>query len=288
MIAKRSLGCDLRDVPINKRFRRDLSDAMLANELSAARIGSLASNATLAGAAHVGDLGTRGTGANPSRDLIRRLLKGSQWPEPYFAAVEVVNPTTNDVEEHYLPFMLPHEVIHNICRLNANRVKTHRRDLLDSRDLEHLNLVEQATQAPPGSLLGVGLWLDGVTTKWDRSQSLDVVTLAFPGWAGEFKNVRIPLFAIEHRFVRKVRTSDRVLEVLRWSLTQAFVGQFPTGRHDGQPWMQTDTRRKKRTGALSTKASLCRVMGAGRCGKKSSGSPSTTSASGSVGVVGPW
>ena len=65
------------------------------------RVGPLAADATLAGAANVGDLGERGTGPDASRDMLRRLLKGSKWPT-------VLNPTTGDDEVHTLPMVLPH------------------------------------------------------------------------------------------------------------------------------------------------------------------------------------
>ena len=32
--------------------------------------------------------------------------------------------------------------------------------------------------------IGIGLWLDGVTTKWDRTESLDMVTMGLPGLTG--------------------------------------------------------------------------------------------------------
>ena len=73
--------------------------------------------------------------------------------------------------------------------------------------------------------------------------------------------MRIPLFAIESRFVVKGTTFDDVLDVIRWSLVQCFVGSFPSCRHDGEPWTQSDTRRKNMKGSLLTKSTLCRVLG---------------------------
>ena len=103
MLSKRSLGCEMRQVPVAKRFRRDLSDVMLANELSAHRVGHLAHTAALAGASHVDDLAAIGQNANPSRDLLRRLLKGSKWPTLYHAAITVQNPVNGDLQQHHLP-----------------------------------------------------------------------------------------------------------------------------------------------------------------------------------------
>ena len=169
MFAKRSLGCDLREVPVAKRFRLDLADALLANELSGQRVGTMATNAALAGAANVSDLGARGSGDHACRNMIRRLLKGSKWPDLYHAPVTVVSPVSGDDEVHFLPMCLPHEVVQVICTRNPDRQRTHGRAGLDAKDLHHLDLVETQCGVAPGSVLGLGLWLDGVATKWDRT-----------------------------------------------------------------------------------------------------------------------
>ena len=155
MISKRSMGCELREVPLAKRFRQNLADALLANELSARRVGSLASDAALAGAAHVQDIADRGTqeGRNASRDLLRRLLKGNQWPDLYFAPITVLSPLTGADEQHDLAMMLPHEVIEVVCRLNQDRSKTHAREAMDVKDLAHLRHVEGQTSVPAGTFV---------------------------------------------------------------------------------------------------------------------------------------
>ena len=75
MISKRSLGCELRHVPLAKRFRRNLADTYLGNELSASRTVSLAGDAVLAGTQNVADIATAAHPKNQARDLMRKLLK---------------------------------------------------------------------------------------------------------------------------------------------------------------------------------------------------------------------
>ena len=72
-------------------------------------------------------------------------------------------------------------------------------------------------------MIGIGLWLDGVATKWDRTESLDVVTMGLPGLTGRWKALRVLLFVVHHSWVFKHRTVDDVLGLLRWSMDQAAV-----------------------------------------------------------------
>lgn len=261
MIAKRSMGCDVRDLPQGKRFRANLCDLMLSNEITFRRGRSLAEDAMAAGAGQVEDVARAGTPKNEKRNILRRLLKGSKWPQLYWAPVRVQEPTTREVDTVLLPIMLPHELVHAICMVNLDRCKTHSRSHCDSKDLEHLRLVEESTGAEGGTFLGLGLWLDGIACKWDRSQSLDVIVVSFPGWPDRWSQVRVPIFALEHAYTLKDTTFDDVLRVVTWSLKQAFIGMWPTTRHDGSAWLATDSRRCKKRGELATRATLCRVVG---------------------------
>ena len=59
----------------------------------------------------------------------------------------------------------------------------------------------------------------------------------FPGLGDEYANLRLPLFAINKKFLAKGgKTLDDVCEVLRWSFVCMATGQMPTARHDGSPW----------------------------------------------------
>ena len=98
--------------------------------------------------------------------------------------------------------------------------------------------------------IGIGLWLDGVTTKWDRTERLDMVTMGLPGLTGRWKALRVPLFVVDHSWV------------LRWSMDQAAVGVMPQSLHDGSAWSATDVWRKRRAGRqLLCRGPVCQVTG---------------------------
>ena len=43
---------------------------------------------------------------------------------------------------------------------------------MDAMDIRHLTHVETTENLAPGSLLGLGLWLDGVACRWDGALGL--------------------------------------------------------------------------------------------------------------------
>eukprot|EP00969_Alexandrium_andersonii_P313585 13854598-Alexandrium_andersonii.AAC.1 len=87
------------------------------------------------------------------------------------------------------------------------------RESMDPMDVRHLTNAETKGGLPVGSLLGLGLWLDGVACRWDRSETLDCITMSFPGFPDRWRNVRLPLAVLEHKFVSQ-HTMDDLLDIL--------------------------------------------------------------------------
>ena len=112
------------------------------------------------------------------------------------------------------PILLPHEIVHVLGVRNPDRARFLCRAGFDDLDLRQMRSIEAGTGEPDGTFLGVAIWMDGIACKWDRSQSLDLIVLSFPGWAGKWPNVPIPIAAVEHRYVVKQHTMDDILEVL--------------------------------------------------------------------------
>ena len=110
--------------------------------------------------------------------------------------------------------------------------------------------------------LGVGLWADGVPCNWDRSHSLECVSMFFPGWADTFRQVRIPLLVIQKRFVCQQGTFDDVCEVLKYSFDCLATGVLPKTRHAGEAWHATDSKRKHWGGKpIGIQGVLCEIRG---------------------------
>ena len=79
--------------------------------------------------------------------------------------------------------------------------------------------------------MSLGLWCDGVPCNWDRNKSIETVSLNFPGLAGEYRSMRIPLCSILRDHISE-HTFDDIMEVLAWSLTACGTGDAPPIRHD--------------------------------------------------------
>eukprot|EP00974_Lingulodinium_polyedra_P074405 7210657-Lingulodinium_polyedra.AAC.1 len=161
-------------------------------------------------------------------------MKRSRWPTTYECPVRVLDLRSKEVVTKPIPILLPHEIVHAIAGRNPDRAKLLSRDGFDELDAQQIRKVESGTGVREGTFLGLAMWIDGICCKWDRSQSLTVVVLSFPGWAGRWSNVRIPIAAVEARYIIKKDTMDDILEVVAWSLRAAFMGWFPARRHDGE------------------------------------------------------
>ena len=143
-------------------------------------------------------------------------------------------------------------------RKNATNEAILARTSFDTMDIEYMAGLE--------GKVGCHSWIDAWSrpvarrraARWDRTESIDTVVLSFPGWAGLWRDARIPLAAIEHSHVIKNTTHD-TLAILKWSLFQAFLGQYPQSRHDGTPWTKADDKRKRLAGGIGCQRALIRI-----------------------------
>lgn len=125
MFQKRGVEEKLASMPDKKRFKADLCDAFLSNEISATRADRLLRNAEIAGVSNVSDL-TKSFRARPSskgnvsRNLRRRMMKHSRWPKPYYALIDCLDPNTGCEKKMWVPLWLPHEVVHCLGAASRN------------------------------------------------------------------------------------------------------------------------------------------------------------------------
>ena len=107
------------------------------------------------------------------------------------------------------------------------------------------------------SAIGIGLWGDGVPTKFDRSESLECLTMNLPGPA-DAKNMRIPITCINKKFIVKGHTWEAVCAVVAWSFQVLASGVMPACDHTGKP---LTGRRAKWAGKPVPKALLVQFRG---------------------------
>ena len=129
--------------------------------------------------------------------------------------------------------LLIHEVVAALAAKNPGNIEFKSRVSMAATCRMHLEGIERSTGIDPGEVLGCGLWLDGVCCKWDRSETLEMACLSFPGLPGKWANLRIPLFGIKAAWVMKHNTIDDLLAVQKESLKAAILNVHWIKRPDG-------------------------------------------------------
>jgi len=163
------------------------------------------------------------------------------------------------VERKPIANLLIHEVVAALVKFNKldHLLRT---DGMEPRTRDHLESVR--TELGLDELLGIGIWLDGVPCNWDRSQSLEVITMNLPGLLGHGRNLRIPLAVLPKECVATKETFDDLMEIIVWSLKHLALGKHPVARHDGEPWRPDEGLRKARGGDdIGVRGALVEVRG---------------------------
>ena len=256
MLSKSKRPYDASEMSPGKRLRANVVDLYANNVLAASRCQELINDASGAGASGLGDL-RRQRSQNTSRFLRKAFEKRSQWPKDYWAQVRVKKPKTDEEEWSWCALCLPHEYLQMLARLGDREV-LHDRAGLAAASLAHL----QSCEAKAGQqLVAMGLWGDGVPTQWDRTETVEAVSLNLPGQSGKWAPMRLPVTAFPRRRVSE-NTWDDVLSVVAWSLQHAAVGVHPSCRHDGSAWLSSDRLRAKSSGERAlARAALVEVRG---------------------------
>lgn len=265
MFQKRGAGHDASEQNAPKRLRANICDLFLSNDLPGDRAMSLLQDARDSGLTVFNRI-ARGKGKKKSaRDLTRRLLKGNKWPPKYIANVRVFNNKTQAEEVTQLPMNVPHELLHAILKKNSlDKVLESGGMTQSTRD--HIAQAALKLNCPASDLLGIGLWIDGVPCNYDRTKSVEVFSMSFPGWKDKNKEFRVPLAVIHKHHTITTKTFDDIFDVIVWSLRSMANDTFPEARHDSLPWQQEDSFRKKHAKQpIGAKSILCEVRGDWKC-----------------------
>ena len=266
MYSKRDLPDDLSEVASSKRFRNNLADLFLNNDVSAKRVLSVYQDAELASAENVKDLSSLKVDKNIHRNLLKKLLKKNrkQWPGIYYGKIRVFDIQKQQEVRKDIPFFLIHELL---AKLAATSNLSKLCDPLALTELQaaHLQSCKIELKLNPDSILiPIGLWGDGAPCNWDRSESLDVFTMSLPGVNPNDKaaKIRLPLCAVNRKFIVTHHTFDDILEIVAWSLQMCALGKYPEQRHDDSPWIKSDRSRAALSGKmLGFRAVLTEVRG---------------------------
>ena len=241
MLSKRQRAYDPASMAPSQRLRLNMGDLFSRNELPANRIGEVCTDINAVAPTELRDLSgptDKNTAKNISKKLRGKFMKKSSWMPDYHHNMRTWDPKTNKIVMDLVPMQLVHEIVAVLCQ-HGFKDKLLDVSQMDPQSLVHLRNCETDAGA---QLLGLGIWGDGAPTQWDRSESIDVLSLSLPG-VGDFQHLRIPLVVLPHSKMCK-ETWDDVFTIIKWSLTILATGVWPTKRHDGSAWNETDRCRK--------------------------------------------
>ena len=86
---------------------------------------------------------------------------------------------------------------------------------------------------------------DGVAFGWDRSESLECISMHLPGLEGAESKLRIPIVAVEQKYCIKHKTFDDMCEVIRQSFVCLYTGRHMQSRFDGKEWTPKDHKKEE-------------------------------------------
>ena len=263
------------DAP-ERRFRANIQELVADNSISARRAVSLLEDAAYANAEGVSSFLSKSrretikkcrkarkwqasSRKNACRDLLQRMRHKHSWPRVYALSLPVYDPKTQQVQLQKCAMWLPHELLWHLADQNDLEAVIDEAAIEPGRKakLDELKAVWGCNQA-----LACGLWIDGCPCNWDRSSSLEVMTLNILNVNAQNKALRLPLFVMPKKYIAKQETFQAALSVVAWSFQQAAAGVWPAARHDGTAWNKCDRFRAKKSGApLGVNAFLLELRG---------------------------
>ena len=178
---------------------------------------------------------------NAARSMDRYLRRNHNWTDLYWAKIPMKNPAkkANDLEERWLPFLLPHEWLSDYL-LQCGAWD----EAMPEEGTFVANRLAQACQChkePLGGMLPLGLHGDGVPVPGRMNQSsLDFGSVSLVA-SQKFGHIRIPICCLDARMICWT-TIEKICQVVFWTFQCLAEGKFPTGRHDGSAWLKSDNK----------------------------------------------
>ena len=258
MLSKRQRPYDPAELAPGPRLKCNVRDLVANNVVSGKRCQELLNDMSDAGASGLRGIAGKKADKNSLRNIKRHFLKRCQWPPVYWAQVRVISKKSKQEELQWIALLLPHEIVEVLCRL-GDPVVLRDADGLDDIGARHL--ADCRASAGDQNMVGIGIWGDGVPCNWDRTESIETISMNLPGQAGKYAAFRVPLTGISKKQIGK-NTWDDVLSVIHWSLVSLAAGVMPSARHDGAPFRASDSKRQKMQGqAVGMKGALVEVRG---------------------------
>ena len=133
-----------------------------------------------------------------NKNLRRKLLKNSKWPPLYHFEVPVMHQKTHASTFEEIAVLLPHEVVAVILTWNKDCPRLFEISGMTPAQQRQFLTQSRNFQLDSANTMPLGLWADGCPVKWDRSESIIVMSLNFPGQnLDKCQRIRIPLCVLQ-------------------------------------------------------------------------------------------
>ncbi len=163
-------------------------------------------------------------------------------PGPYYAKVPLVDKRTGNNYLCELPFLLPHEQLHAMLTVTPTLLT----ELVPVTMVAFLSQFAAERHLDVASVAAIGLHGDGVPFAAKMSDSIEELSWNL---CGDEHQRRVLFTCVPKSFCAGRPTYDALFEVFRWSMECCAEGRFPTRRHDGAAWLDSDRSRQKQQGA---------------------------------------
>jgi len=245
------------NAPPELDFMEDVEDLYADNFISAQRCQKVLEKAAKAGIKNIvkrvkPGFVRKSLRKNLARDITRRKLRGSKWPDYYWFDCRVWDRKQDKEVRKSICIFLIHEILETIWKLGLAEVLLGT-DNYDQLSKEHMQWMRE--QLGVEELWGFGIHGDGVPCNYDRTESVVVISINLPGLKGKNGRMRIPLVVLPDHAISD-NTLDDIMEVFAWSMRHALSGTKPEARHDNFGWKASDHKRKNSHGALGFQACM--------------------------------
>jgi len=227
------------DLAPRSRLLANVADLIATNELSTDRACDLAADINAIDGDSLPGLAKQ-TKKNAARNVRRQLAKHNNWMPVYWAQVRTKNVKTQKTKLEWIAINLPHEIVLALKKQSV-RDAILQTEGLDPLTRKHL---EDCQEKAGAELIALGIWADGTPCNWDRTETVETMSLNLPGLVGTDKNIRIPITALSKKHLCGETWHD-ICAIIKWSLVILETGEWPTCRHDNTDWLASDGKRKK-------------------------------------------
>jgi hypothetical protein len=111
----------------------------------------------------------------------------------------------------------------------------------------------------PEDIVPIGIHGDG--TPCGANEALEQLSFNFPAWQQDGQAPRFLICSLFKKFLVEKKSYHAMFEVIAWSFKMLSLQQWPTVRHDGSEWRDSDKTRSKQRGSLPACGALVQARG---------------------------